>query len=88
MDAQEIQNHQPQLIISPNPARQTIKIDLPGAMPNSSFHIRILSPDGKIATELKTNEMPVNVNVSNLYPGIYFVILQDNKLFATGRFIK
>jgi hypothetical protein len=88
MDAPENQSHQPQLIISPNPARQTIKIDMPGTKSNSSFHIRILNPDGKVTIELKTNEMPVNVNVSNLNPGIYFVILQDNKLFVTGRFIK
>ncbi len=73
------------LAVYPNPARDLVRIDinLPEDKPCS---VRLYEPTGKLIREVtdpRTRSYPLSV--SDLLPGVYFVMLTDGRRYATRR---
>ena len=65
-----------QITISPNPANRLIKISFHESAAKQFKELRIYNSDGKLMYHNYTNEMiPVEVDISGLIPGVYFVCL-------------
>ena len=71
--------------IYPNPVTNTLRIlvkDYP------SFDIKILDPNGKIYFESTAGQNISNIDVGELLPGIYFVLIKTGKSAFSRKFIK
>ncbi|HQQ99204.1 MAG TPA: DUF2101 family protein, partial [Ferruginibacter sp.] len=73
--------------ISPNPARDMVKINLPGTGTGKTT-IRIISAEGKAVIESSTNNNFIHYDISNLKPGVYMVqTVQNGQVTATGKLL-
>ncbi len=60
----------PQITVYPNPAHNYVTIELPYS--NGENVVQLFNAVGQMITEIKTTNTVVNVNISNLPPGIFF----------------
>ncbi len=75
------------LVITPNPAKDVVKISIPG---NGSIKttIRIINAEGKTVVESATNNNFIHYDISNLTPGVYMVqTVQNGQVTATGKLL-
>lgn len=79
------ENINDEIRISPNPAGEWINIRFP-ARPNENIQIQIFNSSGLLVKEIETNQ-PIQVNVSDLSEGIYFLHLKNHSLNAQ-KFVK
>lgn len=70
--------------ISPNPAKETIELSF---TTGANKNINIINALGEIVYSKNTNEQTVNVNVSTLPKGIYFVTITSNNQKAIKKLI-
>ena len=79
------------ITIAPNPVRENIFISNIKTNNNTSLNYEILNPNGQT---VKNGVIPANtsqtiINVSDLSPGIYFIVLRNVKtLISTNKIIK
>ncbi len=82
--------HQNSLIISPNPSDGMVNISL-GDISDDQVEIRVLNNLGKVVHEEKIlnskNNPAVNLNLSKIEPGIYFIIVLEKQTIFTGKMI-
>ncbi|MGK0363935.1 MAG: chitinase [Saprospiraceae bacterium] len=64
------------VVIYPNPTRQTIFVERQNSQTISSI-LRIYSPTGKLFIERKINDQKMELNLSSLSAGIYFLEICD-----------
>ena len=71
--------------VYPNPVKESIHI----LSSNQIEKVLIAAPNGSIVDIFESPVQSTQFNVSKLQPGLYFIIVQDNKgKETTGRFIK
>jgi hypothetical protein len=79
------------LYISPNPGIEQVQLTLPDEMLNQTVSIKIYDGAGRFITTLLTENIqrPL-INISILTPGIYFIVVSDDKnsIIKTLRLIK
>jgi len=84
----EKDKEQNQLKVFPNPANNEISIDMSGLV-SQNTQIRIINSMGAIVkTENMQNSSVLNISVSGLSNGIYFIELQTDNSLYFGKFIK
>lgn len=71
----------------PNPAVDQLNIELEKELPNNEF--LIMAADGKIVKRNQINGLNEKIDVSQLTPGIYFYLLNDEKGYSmnSGSFV-
>ena len=83
-------NNSSSIIITPNPVRDNLylgNIDVA----DHSLSFEILNPNGQVIKNgaIASNGSQAVIRVSDLSPGIYFIVLGNGKsLISTGKFIK
>ena len=78
------ETHKPTFSIFPNPATESIHIQTENHAP--AENIRIVSQFGQIV--LKYNELPSQVEIVNLPPGLYFIALEMDGEIVSDVFLK
>lgn len=81
------ENGNPQIILSPNPAVNTIQYDIQTNTNLSNVQIKIYNAVGKILTQ-QTGQQNDSVDISNLPNGIYFISFQTSEGLISKKFIK
>lgn len=80
------------IIISPNPVHDLLKLEFSSAIPESELTIRIISTDGilKQDIEFKSSRGSINLDVYDLPPGIYILKIMESSGVWTGqaKFVK
>ena len=77
---EQLNRRNDQLKVYPSPATDVLNIALPEGLATDARVISIVSADGKIVdTRRSKGAQLVQVDVSNLTPGIYIVRIQTNK---------
>jgi len=73
--------------IFPNPAKNTLRINIPTIEANTE--ITMLNTTGHVMLkEIINNESEIQLNISSLSNGIYFLKIRSGADFYTGKFIK
>jgi hypothetical protein len=80
------------LEIWPNPARDRLTVSGRRSAVNgeqSNFNIMIYDCVGRLIKETNNlSSFPVNMDISHLYPGIYFVVVRDERsVIGSGKFV-
>jgi hypothetical protein len=78
------------LIISPNPAKDEINIQLSTTLNgNATLTVFDLMGNQRFETKVEVSEQQLQLNLRSigLNPGIYLVALKDEKTMLTGRLI-
>jgi len=70
----------------PNPANETLNIDLQNEPLNGKIEIRDLS--GRVVTTALLTSSHSVISVSQLSEGLYFVRMEDGKKSAVKKFVK
>ncbi|WP_274475728.1 T9SS type A sorting domain-containing protein [Mangrovimonas aestuarii] len=79
--------HYSDFTISPNPVRNTLNLELPGNMDNTS--VEIYDVLGKLVhSQFLGSSSQAELNVSSWNKGVYIVRLMSNDKVTTKRFIK
>jgi hypothetical protein len=73
--------------IAPNPASEKITIDLP-ATDNAVISITDIAGSQKWLSEYHQGGQQLDVDISDLAPGIYFVQVRSDNKVVTGKFVK
>ncbi len=80
------------LFLSPNPAVESLSINLPKENLNDSFEIQIYDTMGMLVKTFNKNKSEVHektiLNISELIPGNYMVRIRGEKILYSGQFIK
>ncbi len=76
-----------QVRIFPNPARETIAIDLPFSG-GAEQEINIYNIAGMQVLSLQSRQKSITVDIRNLPAGVYFVRISGSSLVCTGKFSK
>lgn len=71
--------------IFPNPANTFLTIETNS---NSEKNILLYDALGKLIASITSSEKQIQLPVSNLASGIYFIKIDDNSLISTGKFVK
>lgn len=77
-------------MVYPNPCTESIQIQLPAEQTNSLIQITLYAPDGKEIKKLdaENGAQVLEMNVSDLESGIYFLLLQTGDQVFTDKIIK
>lgn len=80
---------QPSLVISPNPARSYINVEIRPIPDNSDFkaQIKILNSDSMIVSQVMADNRSIRLNVSGLVTGTYVVIVETGNMRLHGKFM-
>lgn len=68
--------------VYPNPAPTDAFVEFSEA-PNTSFSIKLISPEGRVLQNFKTKLKTNRLQVSGLAPGTYYVLLDNGKTIGT-----
>ncbi|WP_339752172.1 T9SS type A sorting domain-containing protein [uncultured Winogradskyella sp.] len=82
----EFENQNNEFIISPNPAKNKLNIQIPSAA--SVIKLEVFDVLGKRVYNGLVTQLESSVNVSNWKSGVYLVRVSNNKITQTKRFIK
>jgi hypothetical protein len=81
-------NHQESSIsILPNPASTQITIETP-TTPTKNTFLTIFNINGQQLIQRQITEPIINVDVSGLVSGVYFVKVADERTVQVGKFVK
>ena len=75
------------LKIYPNPSSTTITISTP-TTPNKNIFMTIFNINGQALLSRQITEPIINVDVSGLPQGVYFVKVTDDRTVKVGKFVK
>ena len=76
------------LVIYPNPANDYINADLSGLTEFKSAKIQLIDLNGKILQNIENNKKPVQIDISGLTAGSYFLIINNDNKRSFLKFIK
>lgn len=83
-----LRNNPASLIVYPNPARQTLTVFIHGKE-NSIFNMIIMEATGrKVSGGIIFANRNNNINLDGILPGLYFIKVNDNEIFAVKKFVK
>jgi len=75
------------ILIAPNPASSYISVNL-GNLGMNQLNLQFMDITGKLVDpDYKISGLNISVNVSNLAPGMYAIVAENNGLTASGKFI-
>ena len=81
-------NNENKIMIYPNPAVDIINIDLPNSSDNKQFELTLTDILGNVVTvNYKYAQKSININVSNLARGVYFLKISNNSYVKTEKII-
>jgi hypothetical protein len=78
----------PNLIIYPNPATNSIILDLTTLPVTKNSQLNIINALGQTVYQSTVNTQRFSVDVSSLNPGVYFLSINDGEREMRGKFIK
>lgn len=89
LDAEDQQVHTTPLRLYPNPAAQSVMVELPESR-LQDYQLRLLNAQGQAVQEqqLKAVSNQYQLSLSGLAPGLYVVVLENVQGVYTGRIIK
>jgi hypothetical protein len=87
VDESSVVNRKSSLSIYPNPASTTITIETP-TTPNRNIFMTIFNINGQQIMTRQIAEPIINVDVSGLVSGVYFVRVVDDMTVQVGKFVK
>lgn len=73
------------LEIHPNPAGQSVRINLPGYNLQGHFMLQLMKVDAKPVLEVKDVKLPYVMDVSRLQPGVYLLFLTGQGFRVSGK---
>jgi hypothetical protein len=82
----EIENHQLQFFISPNPVDYELRIKY--EFTNATLEITNVLGNVVLIESVKSDEKNIKINVSNFSKGVYFVKVFSDKGIAVKKFVK
>ena len=75
------------LTIYPNPAQDILRVELPDN--SKEFNVKIYSVNGKLVNKERSKKQNnMDINVSSLKRGVYYIRLTDNTQIYSGSFVK
>lgn len=80
--------HNPDLQIFPNPARNVINIKYPGYISGSNKELLLYDMLGQLKMKTKMNKDLTQINISSLSPGIYYLHVLSKEGYALKPIIK
>lgn len=82
------ENNSIQLSIAPNPAGDYLILSTEEGFSEPSIFIYSVSGELNNTSSEMIDTNRISVNTTNLKPGVYSILLKDNKYIYTGRFVK
>jgi hypothetical protein len=83
------ESEESKLCVFPNPANNLINIMIPEDFINSDFEISVYSPTGAKVMEYHSNgEKKMTLNINELQPSIYLIILKSNQKMTKTKLMK
>ena len=81
----EYSSTSPVLQLSPNPARDALRVQFASAKPND-FQIQIIDSQGRLQSIVEGREINEMINISTLANGVYFLTIKSDGIMEQHKF--